>query len=261
MNRAVGRRMVFVICAVLFVFLLPFGSVVAETCAPQPTRQLTQATAAEGGYLVLRRFPEDQKPFLIQEDCITITAANFWPKGQRSRYLYLGVVNYVPSEEEPDVSFIGVQVSRINPGNTGSDLIRVFRPAGWVRQNNQRSETLKKIAGNKVPLTVAEWSKLHLSTSDDWSVADGPMRLKWHAQPAEEVPSSWELRQNWSSPQTFQGGTFLTNLLLRFTVNRDDQHVSVVPFEVGLPADAQEMIISVHSNIDALRKTVRLRFQ
>jgi hypothetical protein len=241
-----------------FLFLTSISAV--AQCPDYFKRQLNQTSIAEGGYLVLRKTPSDSHPFLIQEDCVII-GSSFWPKGQRSRYLYLGVVNYVPSEEEPDVSYLAIQASRINPDAPGHDLIRVYRPSGWIRQTDDKTETLKKVPGKVVPLTLADWIKLHSTDSDDVGLADKAMQVKWHGQPAEDTPSSWELRENWREPQAYQNGTFLTNFLLRFKVNRDENQISVIPFEIGLPADANEVTISVRSNIDAIKQTVRFQFR
>src|SRR5262245_4801307 len=74
----------------------------------------SELTAFEGAVLVLRRGEVDKNPYLIEEKCITVDSS-FWPRNRRGRFLYLGVVNYVPSEDDPDVSFLGVQAARKNP--------------------------------------------------------------------------------------------------------------------------------------------------
>jgi hypothetical protein len=226
----------------------------AQTCTAVPARQLSQTTAAEAGYLVLKRFESDKNPFLIQEDCL-ILDKNFWPKGQRSLFLHLGLVNHIPTAEAGDVAYLGVQAAR----RRQSDLIKVSRQRDWVRETDKGPEKLAAVKEKATGLTIAEWGKLHADRTAGVGVADQQMRAKWHGQPAEGAQSSWDANTEWATPPSFPEGTFLTNLLLRFDANPDGNRISIVPFSFGLPEQTEELVISVHSSIDAIRKTVRFR--
>jgi hypothetical protein len=243
----------------LSTLLTPAGFASAQDCSPVGV-QLTRLSGNEGGSIVLSRYQDDKNPFLVQESCVVIDSG-FWPRGRRGRFLQLGVVNYVPSDDEPDVSYLGIQASRRNPLRDRNDIIRLFRLPQWVRETANGVESMKGVLGRVAPLKISEWKSLHSAASSDLSLVDTRMTFKWHAQPAEGTPSSWELREYWANPSSYEEGTLLTNLLLRFTVNRDSNKVSIIPFEIGLPQDVDEVIITVHSNIDAIRKTVRFVFK
>ena len=241
------------------VLLTPSTLASAQDCSPIGL-QLTRISDNEGGAVVLSRYRGDKNPFLIQESCVVIDSS-FWPRARRGRFLELGVVNYVPSDDEPDVSYLGIQATRRNPLRDGNDIIRLFRLPQWVRETGSGVETLKGVLGRVAPLKMSDWKSLHTTGQSDLALADTRMAFKWHGQPAEGTPSSWELREYWANPISYNEGTLLTNLLLRFSVNRDANNVSIVPFEIGVPQDADEVVITVHSNIDAIRKTVRFTFR
>jgi hypothetical protein len=241
------------------VLLTPPTFAFAQDCSSMGV-QLTRLSGDEGGSIVLSRYRDDKNPFLIQESCVVIDSG-FWPRGRRGRFLQLGVVNYIPSDDEPDISYLGIQAARRNPLRDHNDIIRLFRLPQWVRETANGVEPMKGVLGRVAPLKISEWKSLHSGAPSNLGLADARMTYKWHAQPAEGTPSSWELREYWASPSSYEEGTLLTNLLLRFSVNRDQNKISIIPFEIGIPQDADEVIITVHSNIDAIRKTVRFTFK
>jgi hypothetical protein len=100
------------------------------------------------------------------------------------------------------------------------------------------------------------WNETHGAEAGSMDEANERLGTRWHAKPEEEAPSSWDFRDFWALPP--EKTVFATNLLIRFEVNNDPNHESLIPFQIGFP-NAETIWLEIGSNIDGLERTVEIR--
>jgi hypothetical protein len=169
------------------------------------------------------------------------------------------LVNYVPSEVEAGIGYLGVQTIR-SKNHTQRDIIRLYRNKDWIAfADNSTVKRLGILPGPVTKLSVAEWNAIHGDANADVNRANERLGLQWHAWASEETPSSWDLSSEWVVEST-SSNVFMTNLLIRFQINSDPRHLTIIPFELGVPGDATEMTLRLHSNIEGFEKRIVFRF-
>ena len=107
------------------------------------------------------------------------------------------------------------------------------------------------------PGTVEDWNAAHSSPGNPSEFADR-LKIQWHAfaAPGSAMPSTipadfWKISDAFDRTHGVQ-----TNYLIRFAVNTTDK-VSLVPFQVYVQQEVQEVQLTLYSNIEALSGTYR----
>lgn len=243
------------ILGVLAALLAATASAGAEECVENPNRQVPSINDARiAGSLVLKRTKNDRYPFLVSEDCI-IVGRSFWGSA-RQRYIYLGVVNFIPGEIETKRGFLGIQVVRHS--SNADSLLKIYRNTGWVDASRQ---TLPAIRGKVFEGEFDDWNGIHAEREAGLDEANRRIRSDWHAWSDPEGPSSWDFRNRWLFSGPAPQSALVTNMLIGFDANFDENRISIIPFEIGVPPQVDEVEIRLHSNIDAMdsRFTIKIR--
>jgi hypothetical protein len=233
----------------------------AEDCPKEPGPSLRQAAVLDfAGHFILRATEGDQGGKIIEHSCFT--HAEFLVGKSRSRWLYFSIINYVPEDQVSGPAFLGIQAIRTVVDQPLPPTIKIFRNGGdWYSEAPERGPLVRagRINGRQFEHSIDEWNAIH-SGSARVTQANQRIGAHWHGRPAVDSESTWAQRQNWQLDRRLPNGSLITNLLLRFTINNDPKHVSLINFSIGVPEKTSQIVLRLHSNVDVFKKNVRIIF-
>jgi hypothetical protein len=176
-----------------------------------------------------------------------------------SRILNLGVVNYKPSAafntEIEKVDHVGVQIVRQNilPYEQ-ADVFSIYRNPNWIRDEKELPPLESPLRTN-----LESWNRIHTAETIELADADATLGQQWHAAPAPNSWSSWDSRNLWPVQSQMQENSQLVvnNQLLRFRVNPEASHQSIIPFHATIFPSTEIIDVRYYIGSDQVGRRVR----
>jgi hypothetical protein len=224
------------------------SSLAQQTCfrPPSPVSSLADVTE-----LLALQTPK-RSSYVISDTCQAVRRDTFGPT------LNFVILNRFPEGTAVSDAYVFVKSYRVLT-SAPPVKISLSRGDGWLLPKSREGQTADAARMAFVPFagSVEEWNAAHSSAGSPADFADR-LKVQWHAFASKDSGSPSTIPADfWKIAETFDRIHGVeTNYLIRFTVNTSDK-VSLVPFQVYVQREVQEVQLTLFSNIDALSGTYR----